>query len=247
MSRVTNEFGSNKLHTRAATAGLLLAAGMSLCLALVPRPAFAAQRTIEADMQRPIDAVNVTKIMLGKSELQCGLIASRTASQPITAFDGGDDWLQNITVYLLNRTNNSIVYAGIVLWFPDTWNGSPQHPILTFPISLGRVPDSVAFSGGTGQPLRQSPNARPIAFGSRQTLAIHLGDYIDRIRASVGGAIPLAAITKMIIRRETFYFSDGMKWNMSGFYTYDQASPRRWKALDETHLPSLASWPPAAN
>ncbi|HEY3826339.1 MAG TPA: hypothetical protein VGL82_17360, partial [Bryobacteraceae bacterium] len=52
-----------------------------------------------------------------------GLRQTLTTLQPIVPFEWNEDWLQNTTLYLLNRTNKTIVFGQIGLWFPETGDG----------------------------------------------------------------------------------------------------------------------------
>ncbi|MGB9458025.1 MAG: hypothetical protein WCB12_18390 [Bryobacteraceae bacterium] len=204
--------------------------------------AFADDKVIEVEPQHRNDPVMITRVAFRDSDLQCGLIASRTEVEPVTPFEAGDDWLQNLTLYLLNRTNKTIAFSNIVLAFPETGDGrSPQHPQRVYNLNLGRLPDFVAFSGRTGEPLRQDPSRQSMSFAPGQTLPIHLGDYIDHIKASLDD-IPFT-VTKCIIRRSSVVFDDGMRWD--GNYSLpDPDHPGKWKRVEGDYFPGIPTWPP---
>ncbi|MGA2274993.1 MAG: hypothetical protein ABSH00_15665 [Bryobacteraceae bacterium] len=235
---------------RAATAfGLLVGAAAWANPSVAS--ALAAEKVIEVESQHGSDAVMVTKVTFGNSEVQCGLIVSPTEVQPVTPIEAGDDWLQNLTIYLLNRTNKTIVFGQIALAFPETGDGSPQHPQAVYILTLGRLPESVAFSG-TGQPLRQDPGRQPIWFARGQTLRIRVGDYTEQIRTYVdgvraSGTPSFTALTKCIIRRSSFVFDDGMRWD--GEYSLPDPEHRgKWKRIEGDYFPHdgdrYPPWPP---
>jgi len=224
----------------------ILARALTLAAISVPGAitASTAQRQIEVDAQHRSDAVLFTAVTVGNMDVQCGLVVSRSAIQTVTPFDAGDDWLQNTVLYLINRTNKTAVFGQIALWFPDTGSGSPSQPTRVFILSLGRLPRSAAFSGSTGKPLSQPSSAQPMSFAPGQTLGIHLGDYIDGIRASVDN-LPFPAVTRVIIRRNSFVFDDGMQWTPAGFASPDPQNPGRWVNMAPSYFPGdvNANWP----
>jgi hypothetical protein len=201
------------------------------------------EKLVEVESHHRDDAVAITKVTVGDRELECGLIVSRSEVQPVTPFLAADDWLQTMTIYLYNRTNKTIVAGQIVLGFPETGDGHTQ-PQRVYLIDLGRVPEAAAFSGRTGQPIALDPRLKPISFLPGQTLLIHVGDYIDRIRDDVQDLIPLTMITKCAIRRSHFFFDDAMRWDIGGFAVPDPEHPGRFKRLDGNYFPGRKTWPP---
>ncbi len=96
---------------------------MLTLLAGMPGLCAAAERRIELAQQLPNDAVMITKVMLGNSEVKCGAPVGLREFQPVVPFEAGGDWLQNLTVELLNRTSKTIAWMDIVLEFPETGDG----------------------------------------------------------------------------------------------------------------------------
>jgi len=239
MSWWSKALGLNGLY-RGAVVPLLLAVA---CPNSGIVPAFAADKVIEVDPQHRSDPVMITKVTLGDSEVQCGLIASPFQLQPVVPIQAGDDWLQNVTIYLFNRTNKTVVYVQIVLGFPETGDGI-QRPMRVHHITLGQLPPSVAVTG-SGQPIRRDLTRKAMSFAPGQTLLIDVGVYFDQIRASVEPKMAFTAITKCIIRRSAFYFDDGMRWD--GEYSVpDPERPGKWKYMDQRYFPGDEhnNWPP---
>ena len=165
---------------------------------------------------------------------------------PVTLFLAGDDWVKDITVYLFNRTNQTIVQGAFNFSFPETTNWS-THFRAVFPLNLGRIPDWALYDHGRA--VRQVQGSKqPLSFGPGQIMAIHLGDYIEKIKADVEPTRPLAALTQMEIGLAGFFFTDELEWSgsfrvldpqtltwvrKSEFYPGDQDS--RW--------PGRPGWP----
>ncbi len=241
MSLLFKMRGRNGPRGSAIAFGLLVVAAVWPNLGVVA--AFAAEKVIEVEPQHRNDAVAITKVTLGSAEVQCGLVLSPAEIQPVTPIQAGDDWLQNVTIYLLNRTNKTIVEGQIVLVFPETGDGSPGNPLRVYNVTLGRLPASAAYSGRTGQAIVEPPSVQPISFAPSQTLQVHLSDYIDNIKASIDN-LAFSAVTKCVIRRGAFFFGDGMRWFAGSYYVPDPQHPGKFTGLDGRYFPGTPTWPP---
>lgn len=159
MSLLFKMRGRNGPRGSAIAFGLLVVAAVWPNLGVVA--AFAAEKVIEVEPQHRNDAVAITKVTLGSAEVQCGLVLSPAEIQPVTPIQAGDDWLQNVTIYLLNRTNKTIVEGQIVLVFPETGDGSPgtRCGCTTSPSAdCQRLPHTPA---GPARPLWSRPACNP--------------------------------------------------------------------------------------
>ncbi|HEX3876507.1 MAG TPA: hypothetical protein VHW24_05955 [Bryobacteraceae bacterium] len=237
----------NTLNIRGRTFKTLSAA-LRLAVLGLPFAVLSAQtlgRSVEVETEHNSDAVVVTRIALGETILQCGIPDSPSSSEPVVPVSAGPDWLSQLTLYLLNRTNKTIVYGRIELAFPETGDGrTPQTSMTMVPLDFGLMPPSVAFTG-SGQPLRQE-NTSAVTFVPGQTMALPISAkvYAD-IQRNLAGRVPNpAAITKLLVRRGPFIFSDNMKW----YHTYwlpDPANLGHWVPVaDRRYFPGRAVWPP---
>ncbi len=188
-----------------------------------------------------MDPVVVTKITLGDTVVQNGRFAKSRAEvpDPTLFFSASDDWVQKLSIHLLNRTDKAIAYQYLVCSFPDTTAGRSRA---AFELSLGVVPPFASFNRD-GTPFQQRPGAQPISFGPHQTMTIHLGDYIDHIKASVKPGAQLAMQTTMNVNVSICYFADGMMWG-GGYMTFDRQASK-WREVDRNSLPlnKDAYWP----
>jgi len=205
--------------------------------------AFAGEIQIKCDGAHRMDPLAITKVTLGNSPVQCGLVVSPTQLQPVIPIQAGDDWLQNLTLYVLNRTNKTIVFSHIRLSFPETGDGK-STPQVVYYITLGRIPASVAFTRA-GTPIRQAPSQQAIQFASGQTLPVQVGNYFDMIKASVERVMPFTSVTKCNIRMDLSYFDDGTKFSGVSYWAPDPQHPGNFTELDrKTYFPGIPSWPP---
>jgi hypothetical protein len=192
-----------------------------------------------------LDAVIITKVTVAGQEVQCGLRLGPENKQTITPFQAGDDWVSQMDIYLLNRTDKTIVFADVPLGFPDTGNGHTEPQVL-YGMHFGRKPD--AYWHWIGRPRGIDPKLKSAAFAPGQTFVLHVADYVDAIRARVEQVTPLFLVTKVDVLLGNFYFDDGMYWQAGGgFYVPDPGRPGKYKQLDPGRFfpgRSSRNWPP---
>jgi len=193
------------------------------------------RRQVEFPIVNRMPPVVITKVTLGSVAVQAGRFVrpANTPPDPITPFLADDDWVQNLTVYLLNRTNQTIVYADFTFSFPETTDWASRFRAGSG-LVLGRIPQSAAF-GDDGRPIHQPPEAQPILFRPGETMAIHLGDHIDRIKADVEPTRPLAALTAIEVRLVGVFFADGLRWGPR-YMTLDPRS-HTWRTMGPDYFP----------
>jgi hypothetical protein len=196
------------------------------------------QRQVQLHIANKFEPVVVTKITLGNVVVQSGRFIKPVgeAQESITPFSADDGWIQNVTVYLVNRTNRTIVYALLNFGFPETTVGQTQA---VFQLFLGRIPESVPFDSH-GVPYRRRPGSQPILFRPGQTMAIRLGDYIDQIKARVDPVMPPAALTAVSVNFAQFFFADGTQW--SGRFRAIDPQNSTWRTMDLDYFPGDLDW-----
>jgi len=218
---------------------------------IITAPAMAAQaeRQIDCGIAITNDAVVITKVTLGTKEVPCmwspGPPNGRGVYQPAPPFQADDDWLQNVTIYLFNRTNKSIAWVWVDIGFPQTGDGLSQATSQrTYQIILGQRPDAANFDPRTGQPM--PVQGTPLSFAPGQTLEIHLGEHFDRIKERTRDRL-FAPLTSVRVSPVHAFFVDGMGWNPSSYQVPDPEHHGKW-----IHMPmgyflgnASANWPPA--
>lgn len=189
-------------------------------------------KVVRCGPQTRMDAVVITRVTVAGNEVQCGLRLGPNNRHPVTPFQAGSDWVGEIDIYLLNRTNKSISWIDLALGFPETGNGRTE-PQRIYHINLGRVPDVDAFSHQTGKRLSIDPRLKSAAFAPGQILIVHLSAYINEVRSYVENDMLLTQVTKVDIHRGTFYFDDGMRWQAGGgFSVPDPRRPGWFRQMD---------------
>jgi hypothetical protein len=182
----------------------------------------------------------VDKITLGNNLVQRGRFqTNEMRPAPITPFRADDDWIENLTVHLLNRTNKAIVYFWITLSFPVDSEGSART---FFNLRLGHVPSSVDLDRN-GNPMWRLPS-EPIEIPPGETIAIRLRDYFDRIKEAVEPTMRIANATQMFVYVQPgVYFADGMAWN-GGYRIFDRQT-LNWRPMERDYFPGDpdAHWP----
>lgn len=201
-------------------------------------------RTVNIYDQNRMHAVTITKVIVAGQQIQPGVSTGGAHEmQPGTPFQADDDWLKNTSITLQNRTDKMIVRAEIMLLFPDTGDGISQ-PITEYVITLGQRPEINTFSHG--QKFPPESDKKPLLFKPGQTLVISISDYIDSIQSLVEEKLPLAQVTKVVIRPLQFYFVDGMRWDEKGFSVPDPDHLGEYKSIGPKIFPGdqRRNWPP---
>lgn len=180
-------------------------------------------KIVDLDAQFKTDPVTYTKVTFQDQEIQPGMSTGPDERQVHsgTPFQADENWLKNLSISLLNRTNKEIVRVELDIVFPDTGDGSPSHPVTVYRLWLGQRPEIVSFTR-SGRKLPPEPDKQPLSFSPGQTLVLNLADYADAIQTCVEGGcggigIPFAQVKRIAIHRTQFYFADGMCWNLSGY------------------------------
>jgi len=194
------------------------------------------------------DAVMISNVSVAGNTVECGLfIKPPDIVQPVTPFQAGSDWLQQMTITLINRTNKTIVCGGIIFHFLDTGDCKAQ-PCAGVGLRFGQIPEIDAYDGRTGKPLN-SRGTMPLNWGPEQVFTVHVGDYMNEIEHSLSNFLPVTDVTKVAIYRGTFYFHDGMKWSLGRYSVPDPAHPGKFNALPFNYFPGRRAhnWPPGYN
>lgn len=209
-------------------------------------PGAAAAAETERQVLIPVamkhEPVVITKVTLGDTVVQAGRFVQEKATDPITGFQAGDAWIQNLTIYLLNRTHKTVAFAIIDLGFPETGDGRTK-PQRAYQLNLGRIPPAADFDR-SGEPLPQSPDRLPLSFAPGQTMALRLGDYIEQIRSHVEPVLPLSEGRHLTVSVSHLYFQDGMQWG-TGMFAVPDRQNLSWRFMDRDYFPGDMdrNWP----
>lgn len=197
------------------------------------------------------DAVMISNIAVAGKTVECGLfIKPPIVIQPVTPFQAGSDWLQHMTISLINRTNKTIVFGVIIFHFLDVGDCSSAQPCAEAEIHLGQMPAIDAYDGRTGQPRRPEHPERPaLDWKPERTIVVHVSDYMAEIGKSLENLLPITAVAKVNVDRGPFYFDDGMMWSLGRYSVPDPEHPGKFKYLPADYFPGKRgrNWPPGYN
>lgn len=196
------------------------------------------------------DAVMISNIAVNGKTVECGLFIKPPAvNQPVAPFQAGSDWLQHMTISLVNRTDKIIAFGAISLDFLDTGDCRTM-PCATYGIHLGQMPTVDAYNGKTGKPLKpEHPERKPLDWKPGETMVVQVGDYIDEIADSLSNFLPVTAVTKVAIQMSACFFEDGMRWISPGYSVPDPDHHGKFKYLPLDYFPGKRghNWPPGYN
>ncbi len=227
-----------------------------ICLALGLVGANHAQETSERlvkvqQVTQITDAVMISNVAVAGNTIECGLFIKPPAVvQPFTPFEAGGDWLQQVTISLINRTNKTIVYGSIFFHFLDVGDCSSAQPCPGAQLEFGQIPAIDAYDGRTGRPLRRNhPERPPLDWEPEQTIVVRVSDYMPEIEASLANYLPVSAVTKVNVYRGVFYFADGMLWTLGRYSVPDPDHPGKFNPLAADYFPGKRgrNWPPGYN
>lgn len=200
------------------------------------------------DIEQINDAVLISNIAVAGRPLECGLfIKPPVLIQPVTPFKADSDWLQQMTVSLVNRTNRTIAAAVIILHFLDT--GDCRFAACAgVGLLFGQRPAIDAYDGRTGQPLKPDhPERPPLDWKPEQTIVLHISDFMPEIEENLElFGMPVTGVSKVKLYRGVFYFSDGMSWSLGTYSVPDPDHPGKFNHLPGDYFPGSRgnNWPP---
>jgi hypothetical protein len=209
------------------------------------------EKVVRAEQAAQItDAVMISNVSVAGNTVECGLfIKPPTVVQPVTPFQAGPDWLQQMTISLVNRTNKTIVFGEILLHFMDTGD-CKSLPCARADLHLGQIPAIDAYDGRTGQPLKpENPEMPPLDWKSEQTIVFHVSDYMTQIDQSVENFMSASDVANVNIYRGAFFFGDGMRWQGGRYSVPDPDHHGKFKYLPANYFPGRRghNWPPGQN
>ncbi|HTU48174.1 MAG TPA: hypothetical protein VMF91_24145 [Bryobacteraceae bacterium] len=195
------------------------------------------------------DAVLISNVSVAGKNIECGLfIKPPVVIQPVTPFQAGPDWLSQMTISLVNRTNKIIAFGDIHMHFLDTGD-CRSAPCVGAELTVGQMPAIDAFEGRTGKPLKpEHPERPPLDWKPETTIVVHVSDYMDEIEHNLSDFMAPAGITKVNVYTGAFFFADGMRWE-GGSDRYslpDPEHPGKFKDLPADYFPGRRgnNWPP---
>jgi len=223
-------------HVKLMFTAVFVALAYSFVLSGWPAtPGTLGTRIVDIDRQYRLDAVTITKVTIAGQQIQPGISGMREEERG-TPFQADEDWLKNMSISLLNRTDKAIVCAQVQFSFPDTGDGSPAQPITTYTITVGQQPES-SLHYADGSRIPPDPTKQPLLLAPGQTLVIPVADSIDAIQSRIEEKMLFSKITRVNIRRYMLYFVDGMRWDSSGYQVPDSDHPGHYTRLSPTYFP----------
>ncbi len=200
----------------------------------------------------PMSPLYITRVTMGNKEMILGtpMSAKQQAANPnlilnARPFEASSGWINDMTLFIKNRTNKTVASATIALRFPETGNGRTQ-PVWIYQLRLGRLPAVDAFDGRTGKPLAVDPSLKSIDLPPGQETIVNVGDYIDKIKAYVETAMPLYYVTKMAVSVQDCVFVDGTRYAGGSYSVPDPVHRGKWKYFPSDYFPGNPRqyWPP---
>jgi hypothetical protein len=205
-----------------------------------PPPPVAPQRELDCSSANT-SAVVVTSVMLGGMAVPCYAIQQPDGNHAHQTFTANENWLDNLTITLLNRTNKTINDLTVTFTLPQTLrqgtNPSGIATISAYHLKLGRRPAAAQDPPSVKQHYEQPAYWKPLRWQSGTTITINLADLeehaperhdavAERIRREAAQILgPDKAVTQVVIGGFLVTFDDGMHWNSGGSYLNPNLTP----------------------
>jgi len=135
-----------------------------------------------------------------------------------------------MTIYVMNRANEPLVWLDLALHFPQTGNGRTE-PTRIYHIRLGRMPDVDAFYGNGDHIPATLIGTKPLDLQPGATLAIHVSGHFDKIQAYVEKVMPLTEINECYIYTAIAEFDGGLRYTGGNYSLPDKQHPGQWHYL----------------
>ena len=189
---------------------------------------------VQLGIQTVWDAVWITKAEIGNQFL---LNEYDPYNSPLPGeivpgqdFVKGNNWLKDMNIYLINRTELPIAWLSINLIFPQTANGKETW---IYSIQMGRIPDVAAISARTGKPFPPGlPGSKSLGLQPGGRLTIHVSDYMDKIDKYLKNTLPVSALSEVNIQLDVCFFENGLRYSGgSGFAQPDPQHSGQWVYL----------------
>ncbi|HUB19017.1 MAG TPA: hypothetical protein VL990_10305 [Acidobacteriaceae bacterium] len=132
------------------------------------------------------------------------------------------NWMQTAVITLVNVSPKTIVRTGMDITFPESGDGSSDHPYLGWQAAKGRVP-KIVYLGRDGYhlPPRWDRDA-PLQLVPGGVLQVSFAGRNDSIQKWLGGRGAVQAMLTF----ETVFFADGSRWS-AGEYALAPVPPSR--------------------
>jgi hypothetical protein len=224
----------------------------ALCVAVAIYGQQTGEKRVRANQASMMtDPVMISGVAVAGKPIECGLFLKPLGLDPVTPFQAGSDWLQQMTISFINRTNKTIAAGGIFIEFLDTGECSIAQPCAGTELRFGQLPAIDAYDGRTSRPLTPERSERPpLDWKPEQTIVVRLSDYMPQVEESLQNFIPVTAVTKVTLHRGPFFFDDGMTWTPgAGYSVPDPDHPGKFNKLPPDYFPGKRgrNWPPGYN
>jgi hypothetical protein len=139
--------------------------------------------------------------------------------KPNEEFEGGADWLKDVTLKLTNTSDKTITYLAIHLIFPETATAEKSSTGL-HQIELGVHPDVPS-------------NRVPFILSPGDSTEVTLESEYADIMKLVEQRVPIDKINKVTVRPQTALFDDGTMFFAGMLYRRDPNNPGRWITIQQ--------------
>jgi hypothetical protein len=129
--------------------------------------------------------------------------------------EGDDDWMKNLTVTLKNTSDKNIVYALLVMNFPETAAAGP----MSHPLHYGRYPKSP-------DDLKAVTALKP---GEEAEITLAAAEY-DNLKTFLK-SMSFSNVNSFEIKLDSVIFDDDLLWFGGILMRRDPNDPKQWHTI----------------
>jgi hypothetical protein len=185
---------------------------------------------VEVDLLDRFAPVEVTRVAIGSQDIVPGIY--RDPERGGKPFKADVNWLEELVLWLRNRTAKTIGAADLQVCFPET---TATGLMMCSPVEVGCIPppvESFTHGGASMQvsscPFRLEPGA---------VVRISVRDYAQSMREFVEERQPFSTITSCFIHFQAFHFDGGMKCTPGHYWVPKASRPGLETSLAPTFFP----------
>jgi len=139
------------------------------------------------------------------------------------------NWLSTVVITLVNVSPKTMVRAGMDITFPDSGDGSAQHPYLGSQSVSGRVPKIVYLTAdGYNLPPWWDHDA-PLQLSPGGVLRLFFAGGSNSTQEWLGQQSAIRAVFMF----DTFYFADNSRWSASQYALAPNPPSRAWRMVSK--------------
>lgn len=147
--------------------------------------------------------------------------------KPRAPFDAPDDWLNHVTVQIVNLSKKNLIAGSIRIGFRES-----GEPMVIDAVPFGRVPENALYTP-SGRRVERPTNETPAVVKPGESIIVKLSEETPTISKLLRERNPELRITTCWIDLGAMYFQDGTKWILGTYSREDYSKPGTYRKIEK--------------